>query len=348
MGSIANITDDDRSQPYARRISEQEVFPNKEIATGDLSVIYELNLAYYPEERGPYNYDVAPSSYSAGIGADGRLAQPKSRWGGIMRELDYTDFETQNIETLEFWLMDPFIENPNHTGGKLYINLGEISEDILRDGRKSFENGLPTSDEVTGVDTTIWGRVPNTQPIVNAFDNNESARRYQDIGYDGLSSSHDSDDEQQFFADYLNQIALLHGTSSDAYRLASADPSADDFHYYRGSDYDEDDVKIVERYKYYSNPEGNSVVDIDNTESYPTAATNYPNVEDINKDNTLSEGENYYQYVIELDPSRMVVGENHIVDIQEANNVMLPNGTTTTCRWYQFRIPIREYDQLVG
>ncbi len=343
-----NITDDDRSQPYARRILEQEVFPNKDIATGQLNVIYELNLAYYPEERGPYNYDVQPGPFSAGLTEEGKLAQPKSRWGGIMRELDYTDFETQNIETLEFWLMDPFIENPNHSGGKLYINFGEISEDILRDGRKSFENGLPTSPEATGVDTTIWGRVPNTQPIVNAFDNNESSRKYQDVGYDGLGSIHNMQDEQSFFADYINQIALLHGTSSEAYQLALADPSADNFHYYCGSDYDEQDVKIVERYKYYSNPEGNSAVDADNSESYPTAATIYPNVEDINKDNTLSEGENYYQYVIELDPAKMVIGENHIVDIQEANNVLLPNGSATTCKWYQFRVPIREYDQLIG
>ena len=347
-GSPRTITDDDRSQPYARRINEQEVFPNKDLAQGSLTNIYELNLAFYPEERGPYNYDVAPTSYSAGITAEGLLAQPKTRWGGIMRELDYTDFETQNIETLEFWLMDPFIENPDHAGGNLYINLGEISEDILRDGRKSFENGLPTSPEVTGVDTTIWGRVPNTQPIVNAFDNNESSRKYQDIGYDGLSSTHGSNDEQSFFADFLNQIALLHGTSSTAYQLALADPSSDDFHYYRGTDYDEQNLNIVQRYKYYSNPEGNSTVDADNTETYPTAATIYPNIEDINKDNTLSEGENYYQYLIRLEPSKMVVGENHIVDIQEATNVLLPNGSTTTCKWYQFRIPIREYDQLVG
>ena len=346
--SISGITDEDRSQPYARRINEQEVFPNKDLAQGDLTVIYELNLAYYPDERGPYNYDVAPTQFSAGLTESGKLAQPSSRWGGIMRELDYTDFETQNIETLEFWLMDPFIENPDHSGGKLYINLGEISEDILRDGRKSFENGLPTSSEVKGVDTTIWGRVPNTQPIVNAFDNNEASRKYQDIGYDGLSSTHGSNDEQSFFADYLNQIALLYGTSSEAYQMAAADPSADDFRYYRSSDYDAQGVKIVERYKYYSNPEGNSAVQADNTETYRTAATNYPNVEDINKDNTLSEGENYYQYVIELDPTKMVIGENHIVDIQEANNVLLPNGTTTTCKWYQFRVPIREYDQMVG
>lgn len=344
----SNVTADDRSRPYARRISEQEVFPNKQLAQGELTNIYELNLAYYPSERGPYNYDVGPTAFSAGVEADGTLAQPATRWAGIMRQLDYTDFETQNIETIEFWLMDPFIENPNHTGGKLYINLGDISEDILRDGRKSFENGLPTSATVTGVDTTIWGRVPNTQPIVNAFSGDESSRKYQDVGYDGLGSIYELGDEQSFFAEYVNQIALLHGTESRAYQMALNDPSADDFHYYRGTDYDQADIKINDRYKYYNNPEGNSTVDADNTESYTTAASIYPNVEDINRDNTLSEGENYYQYMIELDPTKMEIGQNHIVDIQEATNVMLPNGTTTTCKWYQFRIPIREYDQLVG
>lgn len=347
--SPSNIDDDDRSQPYARRILETEVFPNKELVKGDYSYVFELNLSYYPEERGPYNYDLSPTAYSAGLTSEGKLANPKSRWGGIMRELDYTDFETQNIETLEFWLMDPFIENPNHTGGKLYINLGDISEDILRDGRKSFENGLPTNpNDLSGVDTTIWGRVPNTQPIVNAFDNDESSRKYQDIGYDGLSSTFGSTDEQSFFSEYIDSIALLFGTSSQAYQMAMSDPSGDDFHYHLGSDYDQQNLKIVERYKYYNNPEGNSHANADNTESYTTAASIYPNVEDINKDNTLSEGENYYQYVIELDPTKMVIGENHIVDIQEAQNVPLPNGTTTSCKWYQFRIPVREYDQLIG
>lgn len=343
-----NITDEDRSLPYARRIHTKEVFPNKEIPQNDYGILYELNLSFYPSERGPYNYDVAPSAYSAGINADGTLADPKSRWGGIMRQLDYTDFETQNIETLEFWLMDPFIEKPDHTGGKLYINLGDISEDILRDGRKSFENGLPSSEVVTGVDTTIWGRVPNTLPVVNAFDNNEASRKYQDIGYDGLSSSYGSEDERSFFSGYINEIALLHGTESEAYQMALRDPSGDDYHYYRGSDYDAQDIKIVERYKFFNNPEGNSVVDADNPESYPTSSSNYPNVEDINRDNTLSEGENYYQYMIEIDPTKMRIGENHIVDIQEATNIMLPDGTITSCKWYQFRIPIREYDQLIG
>lgn len=344
----SNITLDDRSKPYARSIAEQEVFPNKDLTAGQPTAIYELNLAYYPEEKGPYNYDVAPTAYSAGIDASGKLQNPASRWGGIMRKLDYTDFETQNIETIEFWLMDPFIENPTHSGGKLYINLGDISEDILRDGRKSFENGLPTSLTVVNVDTTMWGRVPTTQPIVNAFDNDESARKYQDVGYDGLGSTQGLQDEQSFFADYLEEIALRFGISSEAYQMATADPSGDDYRYFRSSYYDQNDVKINDRYKYYNNAEGNSPVDSDNQESYNTTGSAYPNVEDINKDNTLSEAENYYQYVIDIDPNRMVIGENHIVDIQEARNVQLANGETTTCKWYQFRIPIREPDQKVG
>ena len=343
-----NISADDRSKPYARRIAEQEVFPNKDLAAGEVTNIYELNLAYYPSERGPYNYDVAGTPYSSGIDADGKLIDPSTRWGGIMRALDYTDFETQNIETIEFWLMDPFIDNPDHNGGKLYINLGDISEDILRDGKKSFENGLPTSSDVVNIDTTIWGRVPTTQPIVNAFDNNASSRRYQDVGYDGLSSTHGITDEQEFFSDYLNQILLRYGANSAAYIQALTDPSGDDFRFYRSSFYDNNDTKINDRYKFYNNPEGNSPVDDDNEENYSTAATTLPNIEDINRDNTLSEAENYYQYIIDLSPDKMVIGENNIVDIQEAQNVQLANGETTNCKWYQFRIPIREPNEKIG
>lgn len=343
-----NITVDDRSRPYARRIYENEVFPNKSMAAGQPTYVYEMTLAYYPEEKGPYNYDVEPTAFSSGITSSGLLENPQSRWGGIMRKLDYTDFETQNIEMIEFWLMDPFIENPTHSGGKLYINLGDISEDILRDGRKSFENGLPTSSTVVDVDTTIWGRVPITQPVVNAFDNNEDARMYQDIGYDGLGSTHGLNDEQSFFADYLQRIANRFGTQSDAYKQAVVDPSSDDYRYFRSSYYDDGNVKINDRYKLFNNPEGNSPVDSDSEEDYITAGSSYPNVEDINRDNTLSEAENYYQYVIDLSPDQMQIGQNHIVDIQEAKNVQLANGETTTCKWYQFRIPVRQPDQTVG
>ena len=88
-----------------------------------------------------------------------------------MREVLTSDFENANVQYIKFWLMDPFVENPDHEGGDLYINLGNISEDILRDSRKSFENGLPGSPELKNIDTTAWGRVPTVQAVVHAFDN---------------------------------------------------------------------------------------------------------------------------------------------------------------------------------
>lgn len=339
-GSAApsNINNEDRSQPYAREILETEVYPNKELIQGQKNNIHEFNLAFYPEERGPYNYDtISPWSY--GLTAEGSLERPETRWGGVMRKLDATDFEAANIEAIEFWLMDPFIEDPDSEGGKLYFNLGDISEDILRDGRKSFENGLPTSANIINVDTTVWGRVPTLQAVVNAFSNDDNSRQYQDIGYDGLNST----DEQSFFNEFLqkNQAQL----SAEAYEKLQQDPSADDFAYFRNAEYDQKNTKIVERYKKYNNPEGNSSV-TGNGESQQ--ATALPNVEDINQDNTLSEAENYYEYEINLSPQHMNVGENYIVDIQEAHNVSLANGNKTDCKWYQFRIPVREPNRVVG
>lgn len=336
----SNINKDDRSKPYARQILEREVHPNKEIASGQPTNITEFNLAFYPSERGPYNYDTT-SVYSYGFNIDGTLKKPETRWGGVMRKLETTDFDAANIEYIEFWLMDPFIGNENARGGKLYFNLGDISEDILRDGRKSFENGLPSTSEIVNVDTTIWGRVPKLQAIVNAFDNDANSRKYQDIGYDGLSSG----DEQSFFQRFtsISQGQL----NADAYASLSNDPSADDFRYFRSSYYDDNNVKITDRYKNYNNAEGNSAI-TSTTDLYTTQQTSLPNVEDINQDNTLSEAENYYEYQIELNPNSFVVGQNYITDIQNASNISLPNGEYTDCKWYQFKIPVRTPEKTVG
>ena len=340
-----------QSNHYVREIFEREVFPNKETNGNVPSSLPVLNLAYYPTERGQYNFDVEPTAVSAGINADGSLANPKSRWGGIMRKIETTDFQATNIEYIEFWLMDPFVdpdeagpETGLQNGGDLYFNLGDISEDVLRDGRKAYENGLPTSANVTNVDTTIWGRVPTLQAMTNSFDNNPTSRAYQDVGYDGLG---DVDERSFYQQSYFDRIINLYGTGSQAYALASADPSADNYHYYRGTDYDNQQLSILDRYKKYNGVEGNSPTSAQSPESYPTSATNTPNVEDINKDNTLSEEERYYQYHVRIDPTKMVQGENFITDIYEAP-VNLKDGTATKVKWYQFRIPITSFETRVG
>jgi cell surface protein SprA len=342
-----NLTKDDQSAPYARAVYEPELFPNREYSSAAQSTYMPVfNLAFFPTERGPYNYDVDGSEgFSAGVDADGSLNDPGSRWGGIMRRFDYTDFESNNYEYIEFWMMDPFIENPNHKGGKLVFNLGDISEDILRDGKKFFENGLPGDGSDEDVEYTVWGRVPTIQQIINSFDNDPNARPFQDVGLDGLT---DQMEQQHFNETYLELLRNQFGETSMAYQNALQDPSADNFHYFRGSDYDEQDVKIIERYKQYNNQQGNSPAHTQTNESYLAAETTQPDVEDVNNDNTLSEEEKYYQYVIELRPDRMNVGENYINDIYEGVPERLPNGTSPITKWYQFRIPIKNPDQVVG
>ncbi|HOI50696.1 MAG TPA: cell surface protein SprA, partial [Prolixibacteraceae bacterium] len=186
-----------QSNHFVREVFEKEIFPAKESPVGQPTNISVFDLAFYPSERGPYNFDAKPSPFSAGLNPNGTLRNPESRWGGIMRKIETSDFETANIEFIEFWLMDPFVYDTlgQLSGGDLYFNLGDISEDILKDSRKSFENGLPTTGLLVNVDSTNWGRVSTLQSLVNAFDNNPASRKYQDVGLDGLND----DDERRFF-----------------------------------------------------------------------------------------------------------------------------------------------------
>ncbi len=331
-----------QSDNLVREVYESEVFPDKETQVGLATNISILNLAFYPQERGPYNFDSEPSSYSRGVNADGTLSNPESRWGGIMRKVETTDFEAANIEYIEFWVMDPFINDDlkQNEGGDLYFNLGDISEDILKDSRKSFENGLPTSGVVAKVDTTAWGRVPTQQSLVNEFDNTAQSRTYQDVGLDGMNDT----DEKSFRKPYLESLNTI--LDPAALAKAEADPSTDDFHYFRGDDYDKEELGILERYKNFNGTDGNSPSA--GSGSYVPSATNQPDMEDINSDNTLNEYERYYQYKISIRRKDMVVGENSIADIRVARNVKLRQGVADSVRWYQFKIPIKNPDASFG
>lgn len=338
----SHITDEEREAPYVREISINEIFPDKDIPNGQPLRLRTFDLAFYPEERGPYNYDVEGGDYSSGVDEDGALLAPETRWGGVVREIQNNDFETANIEFLEFWMMDPFIDNPLDAGGDFYINLGNVSEDILKDSRKSYENGLPIDGGDDNIDTTAWGRVPSVQALVTAFNSGTSARDNQDVGLDGL----DDEMERNFIpfntfetSSYLDRIREKYGEGSAAYIKANKDPSADNYHYFYGTDYDSQEKPILERYKKYNGLDGNSPIDDDTQSSY----TQLPNVEDINSDYTLSESESYYQYRISMDPdSLQEVGSNFITSIIENAG---PNNDT---RWIQFKVPIRQFENKIG
>ena len=326
------------SDHRTRIVYQDEIYPNRQEASNVDTKLAILNLAYYPEERGSYNVNASE------VGPDGKLLNPKNRWGGIMRRLESTDFEKANIEYIQFWLMDPMLTNPDGYNGELYINLGDISEDILRDGKKAFEHGLPISPDDAGrVDSTIWGFVPRTTSTVVAFSNEPGSRALQDVGLNGLNSEQEKN--WPAYKQYL--IELERRVSPDVWNRWESDrfsprndPAGDDFHYYRGSDFDREEVPILERYKHYNGTEGNSPATEQQTESYGTASTLTPDVEDINLDNTLNEYEKYYQYKVILRPDMMEVGRQHITE-KKVSRVTLRNGETQEVTWYQFKIPLK-------
>ena len=330
------------SNHYVREVPVRELFPkrNQNAYEGGTSMLSILNLAYYPNERGPYNF-------STDLAADGTLNNPARHWGGMMRKLDTNDFEASNIEYVEFWLLDPFIYTrrdgtASDFGGDFYINLGEVSEDILRDGKKFYESGMPVdgSDSFT---TTQWGKIPTQATVTYSFASSKGSRALQDVGYNGLN-----DAEEQTFAPYQEFLRSVESKlNKAAYDSIWADPAGDDYHYFRGADLDHVEAPILQRYKYINNPQGNSPDNDSRSEGYDTSYKTTPDVEDINQDYTLNEYEKYYQYHISMRPEDFVVGSNFIVDKRETSP-KLRNGETEHVTWYQFRIPVSEFERRVG
>ena len=330
------------SNHYVREVYTKELFPLRDQSSyqGATNTLNVLNLAYYPSEPGPYNFNVTD------LQADGTLQNPQRNWGGMMRKLDTNDFEQANIEYIEFWMLDPFIYSREEAdaadyGGDFYINLGEVSEDILRDGKKFYESGMPVNGS-TSYTYTQWGKIPTQSTVTYAFATTSGSRALQDVGFNGLTDA----EEQEFYKSaYLDQIQ---GKVNQAiFDSIFADPARDDYHYFRGSDWDEMRAPILQRYKYINNPQGNSPDSDSRSESYDTSYKSTPDVEDINQDYTLNEYEKYFQYRVSIRPEDLVVGNNHIVDKREYSQTWRDN-TKSTVTWYQFRIPIDEFESRQG
>ena len=338
------------SNHYVREVYVRELYPNRDQSTynGATSTLPVLNLAYYPKERGPYNLTTQ-------FNADGTLRNPAQKWGGMMRRLETTDFEQANIEYVEFWLLDPFIYTRKEGtaarhSGELYLNLGEVCEDVLRDGKKFYESGMPV-DGTSSFETTQWGKIPVQATQTYAFATTSGSRQKQDVGLNGLTN----DEERTFstYADWLSNVSSV--VQNDSVLQAwQQDPAGDDYHYFRGSDYDRERRSILDRYKHINNPQGNSPASDDQTEGYDTSYKTGPDVEDINQDFTLNEYERYYQYRIPISDDElqaynrgMKSDDSYIVDHRDYN-AKLRNGDSITVRWYQFRVPLAEYSERVG
>lgn len=318
-----------QSNHFVREIFELELFPEQETEAYIPNALQVLNLAYYPKERGPYNYDSYSSDYSEGINSNGLLNNPESRWGGIQKEM----FDPNQVfDTLDFWLMDPFVYNEN-IDGDLFIDFGDISEDVLKDSRISFEGGLPSTIVIEAVDSTAWGRVSNKE-ITFEFDH---VPILQDVGLDGLRD----EDELSYFSNYLNDVYEI--CNDDVYGQIVLDPSNDNFLYYICGEYEVRQSGILERYKRYKDICGNS-----SGEAFDLGTKN-PDNEDINGDYTLQSTNNYVEYKVSIRNSDFKVGQNNIVEKRFGYNVDLANGEQDVeIAWYHFKIPINEYSNSYG
>ena len=333
----ASVDAQELSRAETRQINFRELFPNQQLDITQNAQIRTLDLAYFPEERGSYNFN--PNATI--VNGVTKLPNPETNWGGIMRALNTNNFDQANVEYIQFWVMDPYQNysitneeglpvdfNPNDISnqvGDLYINLGNISEDVLRDNRKMFENGLPEDGlkiDGNNINKTTWGDVPRNPSIIYAFSEQDAARTNQDLGFDGLNDLEEKT---------LPGIGIY--SSLD-------DPAADNFSFFRGSQLDALNASIIRRYKDFNNTQGNSPTLNQSTEPFPTSSTTYPDVEDINRDQTMNTVESYFEYKISMNRNDLVKGRNFIVD-EKTTSVTLENGNTQETKWYQFRVPIR-------
>nr|WP_240751425.1 cell surface protein SprA [Allomuricauda onchidii] len=296
------LSDNDVSLNTTRRVFINEIFTETDIAQGQTQVQGTLDLVYYPDQKGPYNAN-----------PDFAAETPQEKWAGIMRPLSSTNFEQSNVEFVQFWVLDPYIdgETSDANVGELVLNLGNISEDILRDGRKQYENGLPASTNNEIPRETIWGQVPSTQSLVYAFDADEGNRDQQDVGLDGLNDS--------------EEATIYNGPSED--------PALDNYQYYLNRE-----GSILERYIDFNNPDGNSPVAVTNTNR---GSTTLPDVEDIDRDLTMNTVNSYFEYRIQIRPNT-TIDDQYVTDIRQGMTPPLPNGGQLNRRWIQYKIPLSD------
>ncbi|MEK9613508.1 MAG: cell surface protein SprA, partial [Flavobacteriaceae bacterium] len=301
----AGINNDDISLNETRRIQISELFPERDLVPGMPGNLFTLDLSYYPNEKGPYNN--APT--------DKFLSNPKENWAGISRSLNATNFEQSNVEFIEFWLLDTFSDSDDSNAelGDLIFHLGNISEDILRDGRKQFENGLPSSTESSPIYETPWGKVPANQSLVYAFNSVAEDRALQDVGLDGLT------DEEE-------RAIFTNGSAED--------PAGDNYQYFLQAE-----GGILDRYKNYNGFENNTPIDFSDTDR---GNTTEPDTEDINRDQSMNTIDSYFEYRVPIAKGMNVGNHPFVTDVREGIQVNAPNGDQYTTRWIQFKIPIQK------
>ncbi|MFC2133143.1 cell surface protein SprA [Bacteroidota bacterium] len=133
-----------------------DIWGDRREAARENTQVTVLNWDYDPNLPGFYNWN--PD-----------LFVPEDNWGGMMTKLSSTanNLIEENIEFIEFWIK--IIEAP--ANAKIYVDLGQISEDVIPNQRLDTEdinqNDLVDEGEDTGLDGLLDLAEPNYDALNN-------------------------------------------------------------------------------------------------------------------------------------------------------------------------------------
>lgn len=343
--NVSSIIGNVSYTPESKVVLTKDVFPGRETNNVQEEVITTLDVYYDPTRRGPYNYNMNLRQQLEEF--------PDQNWGGMTAVLPsgQEDLTQNNIEFLEFWVQpilpngdDPAPADIADYNGKIYIDLGIISEDIIPNFQMNTEDGLATNLNSLIVDNANNPRsyVPSIQNAPQGQFSNEN-RRYEDVGLDGVPSANGYDDEKvetSLFRDFLEQMRLAYGEDSEEYLSIYADPSNDDYVYYGESKVQH--LPLQERfYRLYGYHEGNTPV----AGGEKRASTTRPDSEGLVSRSNVEQNNAYFQYEIDLNPAdfnSLSIGSpgTHIID-------KVP-GSRQEDRWHLIRIPLEQFTRKIG
>ncbi|HZY09827.1 MAG TPA: cell surface protein SprA [Bacteroidota bacterium] len=129
-------------------VASKEIWPYKDVRRGQ-ELITVLNIDYDPDRRGVYNF-------SPNLPQD-LHSNPGKNWAGTMRYISSTagNLIDQNIGYLELWIKASSSDEDDLRRGRLYIDLGRISEDVIPTlnprGKQLHSEDLVVNDLPNGV-----------------------------------------------------------------------------------------------------------------------------------------------------------------------------------------------------
>lgn len=342
--NIGNILDGVEFTSESRPVRVNDVFPGRQTRNPQDEFVTTLDVYYDPTQRGPYNYNLNLRTLLD--------EEPGRTWGGMMSVLPsgQEDFSQNNVEFLEFWVqpvlpggIDPGAGDIDAYDGRIYIDIGIISEDVVPNAKLNTEDGLALNPEslIPDIIDNPRSYTPsNPPPPEGEF--STTNRDLEDVGLDGLPTTGGFNglNERNVFSGFIDAMREQYGENSLEFQSIFNDPSNDNYIFYGESLVGH--LPLHQRFHrmlgYY---EGNTPID----QGERRAVTNRPNTEGLVNPSRVELNNSYFQYEIEFNPAEF----SGLTPGSEGTFIVdrVP-GTRQEDRWYQVRIPLEEFERRIG